>query len=207
MPLQHLLHDPVILVLLAASLGSWAIILDRLLALGRCLGADRAFRRGREAQDAVLGQLARIRDAHAGSGREHIATLMDTTITGARHRLEGWLPVLGVIGNTAAYVGLLGTVIGIIQAFQSMKVQNTMSTEVVASGIATALVATACGLGVAIPAVAAYHLFSAAINRRVAEWEETAAQWLPKEGGADAQLPGDGAKGNASTMAAERAKQ
>jgi biopolymer transport protein ExbB/TolQ len=182
--MHHLLHDPVLLILLAASLASWGIIIDRLLAFRRGIGADRAFLQGREAPGSLLGQLAALRDEHAGSGREHLATLMDTAITARRHRLEGGLPVLGVIGNTAAYVGLLGTVIGIIQAFQAMKVQNMMSAEVVASGIATALVATACGLAVAIPAVAAYHLFTAAINRRVAEWEETAAQWLPKEEGA-----------------------
>ncbi|OPZ85749.1 MAG: Biopolymer transport protein ExbB [bacterium ADurb.Bin429] len=180
MPIQHLLHDPVILVLLAASLASWVIIIDRLLALARCRGTDRAFAQGR-ISSGVLAHLASLRDEHISGGREHLATLMDTAITVARHRLEGWLPVLGVIGNTAAYVGLLGTVIGIIQAFQAMKIQNTMSTEVVASGIATALVATACGLAVAIPAVAGHHLLSAAINRRMVEWEDTAAGWLPKE--------------------------
>lgn len=181
MPFQHLLRDPIIIVLLIASLASWVLIIDRLLALRRSASADRAFRQGGENGGSALGMLARLRDEHAGSGREHLATLMDTAITGCRHRLEGSLPVLGVIGSTAPYVGLLGTVIGIIQAFRDIMAQNMMSAGVVASGIATALVATACGLGVAIPAVAAYHLMSAAINRRVAEWEETAAQWLPKE--------------------------
>jgi biopolymer transport protein TolQ len=104
---------------------------------------------------------------------------MDTVITLQRERLEVTLPLLGVIGSTAPYVGLLGTVVGIIQAFQAIMKQGNMSTSTVAGGIATALIATAMGLAVAIPSVAAHHLFTSAINRIVSGWEAAVAAWLP----------------------------
>lgn len=184
MPFHHLTRDPVLILLLAASLVSWMLILDRLLALHRTTRGDEAFRQGRPAPGAALAALRSEIDRYGDSGRDHIATIMDTAITLQRQALERSLPLLGVIGSTAPYVGLLGTVIGIIQAFQAIQVQNNMSPSVVAGGIATALIATAMGLAVAIPAVTAHHLLSAAITRLVSRWEATVAEWLPeaKEG-------------------------
>jgi len=179
MPVSHLLRDPVICILLAASLASWAIMLDRLLALWRAGRADAAFRAGKDAPGAPLAQLRAEARRHDGAGRDHLATLLDAAITLQKGRLERALPVLGVIGSTAPYVGLLGTVIGIIQAFHAIEVANNMTTSAVAAGIATALVATATGLAVAIPAVTAHHLFTATINRMAAGWEAAAAAWLP----------------------------
>ena len=178
MPFQHLLHDPVLIILLLASLTSWALIIDRLLALRRVRRADAAFTRGREASGAPLAHLYTEMRRHEGVAREHLLTLMDSAITLQRERLERTLPLLGVIGSTAPYVGLLGTVIGIIQAFQAIMRQGNMSTSTVAGGIATALVATAMGLAVAIPSVAAHHLFTSAINRIVSGWEAAVAAWL-----------------------------
>ncbi|MHB9131586.1 MAG: MotA/TolQ/ExbB proton channel family protein [Armatimonadota bacterium] len=178
---SNLLHEPVLWILIAASLVSWAIILDRLLVLVRTTLADQAFLRGQQAPSAPLAQLQDEFENHAGAGREHIATLMDGAITHQRHRLDRALSLLGAIGSTAPYVGLLGTVIGIIQAFQAIQVQRNMSPDIVAGGISAALVATAAGLAVAIPAVVAHHLFISAINRRTAKWEAVVAEWLPDE--------------------------
>ena len=178
MPLQHLLHDPVLIILALASLTSWAIIVDRLLALWRARRADGAFSCGGDASTSALAQLRAEVDRCAGVEHERILTVLDTVITQQRARLERMLPLLGVIGSTAPYIGLLGTVIGIIMAFQAIHAQNNLSTSVVADGIATALVATAMGLAVAIPAVAAHHLLTAAINRTAAGWEATVARWL-----------------------------
>jgi biopolymer transport protein TolQ len=178
MPFQHLLRDPVLLILLIASLVSWAIIVDRLLALRRARRGDAAFRCGLEASGSPLAQLNVEMRRHHGVDYARLLTMMDTAITQQRERLEKMLPLLGVIGSTAPYVGLLGTVIGIIQAFQAIHTHNNMSTSVVAEGIATALVATAMGLAVAIPAVAAHHLLTAAINRLAAGWEAAVAERL-----------------------------
>lgn len=178
MSFGHLYRDPVLIVLLAASIISWAIILDRLLALYRTASADRAFQSGGPAPGSPLSCLNQEANRHAGTAREHLLTIMDTAITLQRQHLERYFPVLGAIGSTAPYVGLLGTVIGIIQAFQAIHTQNNMSPSVVAEGIATALIATAAGLAVAIPAVVAHHLLCAAVNRRVSLWESIAARWL-----------------------------
>lgn len=186
MPFHHLLHDPVLALLLLASLVSWAIILDRLLALHRVEREDHAFQQGKTTSASPLAAVQAEAQRHAGAGRDHLATLLDAAITLQRQRVERGLPLLGVIGSTAPYVGLLGTVVGIIQAFQSIQAQNNMSPSVVAGGIATALIATAMGLGVAIPAVTAHHLFAAAISRLVSRWESVVAAWLPDPTGKEA---------------------
>ena len=78
--------------------------------------------------------------------------------------LKRYLWALGTVGSSAPFVGLFGTVIGILKAFQSMSVAGTGGFKVVSQGIAAALVATAAGLLVAIYAVIAYNYFVARIN-------------------------------------------
>src|SRR2546426_6688224 len=82
-------------------------------------------------------------------------------------RLESYLPFLATTGNITPFVGLLGTVMGIIDAFREIGVQGTASIAAVAPGVAEALVATAAGLFTAIPAVIADHYFLTR-GRRVA---------------------------------------
>ncbi len=182
MTFQNLIRDPVLVILAVASLVSWALIAHS-AAVIRKVAKEDCDTTSTDEQSCRL-PLARLRaelDRNAGSDRDHLLTVMDTSIALERHRLDRNLPLLGVIGSTAPYMGLLGTVIGIIQAFQSIQAQNNMSPSVVAGGISTALIATAMGLAVAIPAVAAHHLLAAAVNRRVSEWESVAAEWLPKK--------------------------
>jgi len=186
MPIQHLLYDPVLIILLAASLVSWAIIIDRVLALARARRADADFRQGSEAPGSPLARLIAELQRRKTADNEHLLAVMDAAITQQRERLEKMLPLLGVIGSTAPYAGLLGTVIGIIQAFQAIHLNNNMNTSTVAEGIATALVATAMGLAVAIPAVAAHHLLASAINRLAAGWEAAVAAQLPAREGKEA---------------------
>ncbi len=178
MSFGHLFRDPVLFILVIASLVSWGLIASCLMVLARSAAEDRSFRTGRSSS----GPLSRLQSElrrNDGADRDHLLTVMDTVIALEHGRLDRMLPLLGVIGSTAPYMGLLGTVIGIIQAFQAIQAQNNMSPSVVAGGIATALVATAMGLAVAIPAVAAHHLLSAAISRQVALWESAVAEWLP----------------------------
>lgn len=181
MDMHQFIRDPLLVILLLASLVSWVIIVDRLLALLQAAREDQAFHRGQATPDAPLILLQAEARRHTRADREQLLVVLDTTILLQRHRLERGLPLLGVIGSTAPYAGLLGTVIGILQAFISMQSHNNMSPAIVAGGIASALIATAVGLAVAIPAVAAHHLFMAAINRRIANWEATVAHWLPDE--------------------------
>ncbi len=97
-----------------------------------------------------------------------------------RMKLEKRLVYLGTLGNNAPFVGLLGTVIGIVQAFdelgkaakqQTQQVASTIAPQAVMTSIAEALVATAIGLLVAIPAVAAYNTFQRLIKSTLANTE------------------------------------
>ena len=78
--------------------------------------------------------------------------------------LKRYLWALGTVGSSAPFVGLFGTVVGILKAFQSMSVAGTGGFKVVSEGIAAALVATAAGLLVAIYAIIAYNYFVARMN-------------------------------------------
>ena len=79
--------------------------------------------------------------------------------------LESYLPFLATTGNISPFVGLLGTVMGIIDAFHEIGTQGTASIAAVAPGVSEALIATAAGLFTAIPAVMAYNYFLARIRR------------------------------------------
>jgi biopolymer transport protein ExbB len=85
-----------------------------------------------------------------------------------RVRLERRLAFLGTLGNNAPFIGLFGTVIGIIKAFHDLSMDTSSGARVVMAGISEALVATAMGLFVAIPAVVAYNYFQRRIRARLA---------------------------------------
>jgi biopolymer transport protein TolQ len=80
-------------------------------------------------------------------------------------KLESYLPFLATTGNITPFIGLMGTVMGIIDAFREIGVQGTASIAAVAPGVAEALIATAAGLFTAIPAVIAYNYFLTRIRR------------------------------------------
>ncbi len=82
-------------------------------------------------------------------------------------QLESYLPVLATTGNITPFIGLLGTVLGIIDSFREIGLQGTASIAAVAPGVSEALVATAAGLFTAIPAVIAYNYFLIRIRRAV----------------------------------------
>ena len=91
---------------------------------------------------------------------QRINNSMHISINKEIEKLEKGMSFLGSIGSVAPFIGLLGTVWGIVNAFQSIAISNNTSLAVVAPGIAEALFATALGLLAAIPAVAAYNKFS-----------------------------------------------
>ncbi|MDI2089871.1 protein TolQ [Commensalibacter sp. TBRC 16381] len=96
--------------------------------------------------------------------KQRIDRAMSITITREMERLERWLTLLATIGPVAPFVGLFGTVWGIMHAFASIAQSNNTSLAVVAPGISEALFATAIGLLTAIPAVVAYNFFSNKLN-------------------------------------------
>jgi biopolymer transport protein ExbB len=104
--------------------------------------------------DVIRGCLDRAGDG-ADAVDEHRAALVEQ----ARARYEARLAFLGTLGNNAPFVGLFGTVLGIIRAFHDLAGSTAQNTQVVMTGIAQALVATGVGLIVALPAVATYNAF------------------------------------------------
>ena len=94
-----------------------------------------------------------------------VTTLMASASAGEIDALSGRLNVLATIGAVAPFVGLFGTVWGIMRSFTSIAAEQNSSLAVVAPGIAEALFATAIGLFAAIPAVIAYNRFSHSLNR------------------------------------------
>lgn len=98
---------------------------------------------------------------------------MGATVLAAKSRMEKGLTVLGTLGNNTPFIGLFGTIIGIIQAFNNLATATTSGPEVVMASISEALVATAVGLMVAIPAVIAYNLFTRKIKTLLTQAETT----------------------------------
>jgi biopolymer transport protein ExbB/TolQ len=93
-----------------------------------------------------------------------------------RSMLRANLPILANIASVAPFIGLFGTVVGIILTFQQISATGHMGQELVASGIADALIATAMGLFAAIPAVIAYNYFTDKISQIILSIEEVALE-------------------------------
>jgi len=108
-------------------------------------------------------------DAEEGFGGERLEAVnrsMRRAATGEIARLERYLPFLATTASSAPFIGLFGTVWGVMESFRGIGSQGSASLAVVAPGISEALIATAAGLGAAIPAVIAYNFF---VNR-VKHW-------------------------------------
>ena len=104
--------------------------------------------------------------------------MMGVTMIRELERIEKRLSTLATIGSTAPFIGLLGTVWGIMSSFQSIGVSKNTSLAVVAPGIAEALLATALGLVAAIPAVIAYNKLSGEMGRYSARLDAFATEFI-----------------------------
>lgn len=118
--------------------------------------------------EGVMDRVSGLRGQDGGSGPAD-RQLVERTAGHLSHsqlsRLESYLPFLATTGNITPFIGLLGTVMGIIDAFREIGAQGTASIAAVAPGVAEALIATAAGLFTAIPAVIAYNYFLSRIRR------------------------------------------
>lgn len=128
-------------------------------------GAKAALKRSPSTEALIaLAGLGSVADGHAAAG-----TRMDEEKQLARLGMERNLAFLGTMGNNAPFVGLLGTVIGIIRAFHEMQASGGDVSEGLMAEIGEALVATAIGLLVALPAVAAFNFFQRIIKTRATQ--------------------------------------
>jgi len=167
---------PVLTVLLIMSIVSCTVILDRILAFNRArMGHHAAFvsnvmdildrqgaarviefcRRDAKPISRVISAIVSVRT----NDRAVLERAAQYALQAEINSLESYVPILGTIASTAPFVGLLGTVIGIIKAFQDIAMSTGGGPQVVAVGIAEALITTAVGLCVAIPATMFYNFF------------------------------------------------
>jgi biopolymer transport protein ExbB len=106
-----------------------------------------------------LAAVVRLGLQNFSLGAKNVTELMDAAALEEKMKLERYLSILGTLGNIAPFIGLFGTVVGIIRAFRDLAVSGSGGPSVVAAGISEALITTAAGLVVAIPAVVAYNYF------------------------------------------------
>jgi biopolymer transport protein ExbB len=120
----------------------------------------------------ILAEVASGRDAES----EDAQRVMALTLRGELARLKQYLPILATVASIAPFVGLFGTCKGIISAFSDISTQGMGGPSVIAAGISEALVTTATGLLVAIPALMFYNYFSKGISNLALELEAQAFQ-------------------------------
>lgn len=177
----------VMLGLVLASIWTWMIIVSFILRMGgivrRCDSYERgfwdaenfeAYQRERRRSEVPLGKVAgaglaeykhnSARETDPEGARQRIGLAMNSAVGEEADKLSDRLNFLATVGSVAPFVGLFGTVWGIMNSFFQIGQQQNSSLAVVAPGISEALFATAIGLFAAIPAVIAYNRFSHRVN-------------------------------------------
>ncbi|MEP6065189.1 MAG: protein TolQ [Paracoccaceae bacterium] len=192
----------VMFILIGASIWSWAIIIQKLItyrgARTQAEQFDRAFWSGEpldglfqeigptpkgSSQKIFAAGMTEWQRSHRDDGglianaTSRIDRSMDVAIAKEAETLQSGLPVLATVGSTAPFIGLFGTVWGIMNSFIEIAEQQNTNLAVVAPGIAEALLATGLGLMAAIPAVIFYNKLSADSDRIVAGFEAFADEF------------------------------
>ena len=195
----------VIIILVMASIWCWAIIFEKTIALrklnARATDFEGAFWSGGSLDDlhdrigiqpsdpmsavfvAAMREWRRNPQGLSNGGAavvtlaERIERVMHITLTREMERIERQLTFLATTGSTAPFIGLFGTVWGIMNSFQSIALSHNTSLAVVAPGIVEALFATALGLLAAIPAVVAYNKISKDLDRYASRLETFAGEF------------------------------
>ncbi|MGB1387892.1 MAG: protein TolQ [Paracoccaceae bacterium] len=192
----------VMIMLIVASFWSWSIIIQKLItyraARAEADRFDRAFWSGEpldglfeeigttpsgRSQRVFAAGMTEWRRSHRSDGgliagaQARIDRSMDVAINKEAEGLRKGLPILATVGSTAPFIGLFGTVWGIMNAFIEIAEQQNTNLAVVAPGIAEALLATGLGLLAAIPAVIFYNKLSADSDRVVAGYEAFADEF------------------------------
>ncbi|GLS21720.1 Tol-Pal system subunit TolQ [Labrys miyagiensis] len=182
----------VMIGLMIASIWCWAIIIDKTILFSRSRAAMNRFEQvfwSGQSLEELYRSLSQRQNNYGMAGlfvsamrewkrsletptrsflgvQARIEKVMDVTIQREAERLESKLLVLATVGSSSPFIGLFGTVIGIMTAFQSIAATKNTSLAAVAPGISEALFATAMGLVAAIPAVIAYNKFNAEVAKQ-----------------------------------------
>ena len=170
----------VILILIAASIYSWAIIFDKIKLFKKInlstTEFENRFWKSKSAENFYNNLPSKVEDPmvnvfkgsmqvllkskKSSNLNERISGILEINIEQEMEKIEKSYTFLATVGSTAPFIGLFGTVWGIMNSFQSIAISRNTSLAIVAPGIAEALFATALGLLAAIPAVIAYNKFS-----------------------------------------------
>ena len=201
-----LIVKAVIILLLLASIWCWAIIFDKVFGIRRLNARsdqfEQSFWSGNSLDDlydqisnhpndpmsavfvAAMREWRRTpsKPAEGGSSAsvgvaERIDRVMQITLAREMERAERYMTFLATTGSTAPFIGLFGTVWGIMNSFQSIAISKNTSLAVVAPGIAEALFATALGLLAAIPAVVAYNKLTRDLDRYAGRLDSFAGEF------------------------------
>ena len=180
---------PVMYLILVTSIAGVAVFIERIWSLRRkfviphdfaerllALLADRKWGEAQAACHENSSSLARIAAAglrNLGKPRDRIEAAMEAAGKNEAMRLERYIGWLGLIATVAPLLGLLGTVTGMIKMFQQVSARGIGDHKFVALGIWEALIATASGLIVAIPAFVAYRYLAAKVDNELLALEET----------------------------------
>ena len=193
-------------VLIVMGLASLTVFIERVLTLRRSRAASQRFA-AQVADDMSRGRFDAVLSASEGHQIGHLARVVRTGLTTFRHAqqtadasgltpvdqtqrhmerymeeisadLRRGLSILASVGSTAPFVGLLGTVVGIISAFQGIAATGSGGLSSVSAGISEALVETALGLSVAIPAVLAFNYLSTRIASEELKLKNACGQLL-----------------------------
>jgi len=190
----------VIIILIAASIYSWALIFDKYKLFKKIEKSTTTFEekfwKSRSAESFYNSLTNRDKDPVANIFQSAMAELIKTkskssTIQMARvsrvieisadneiKAIEKYFTFLATVGSTAPFIGLFGTVWGIMNSFQSIAISRNTSLAIVAPGIAEALFATALGLLAAIPAVIAYNKFNSDSKNYISRIENFSKRFL-----------------------------
>ncbi len=201
-------HSPAVnatlLVLLVFSVVSWFLIFSKGWLQYKTVKQNERFKRVfwaahsmKDAESASVkeeGMLARLTQTgfeslrqsqsneqtlgNSGDRQEILQRNLRAQVQREQHRLESGLMVLASVGSTAPFVGLFGTVWGIMHALQEISITGMASLEVVSGPVGEALIATAFGIAAAIPAVLAYNWGVRRVRLMVAELEQFATDFL-----------------------------
>lgn len=200
-----LIVKAVIVILLLASIWCWAIIFEKIMGLRKLNAGASKFEQsfwsgvslddlyshtGVQPEDPMtsvfVAAMKEWKRAPSAGGEDSIARVnlgeridrvMQITMAREMDRVERYMTFLATTGSTAPFIGLFGTVWGIMNSFQSIAISKNTSLAVVAPGIAEALFATALGLLAAIPAVVAYNKLSRDLDRYAGRLESFAGEF------------------------------
>jgi biopolymer transport protein TolQ len=182
-----------VLVLLVAGTGVWLIAVLKFLQTARLHAAERAFERASEGamggQDLYAaavthraspgGRIVMTLASRAhGSSTERLRAIAERALVDERARATTLMSTLGSIAAASPFIGLFGTVYGIMDAFIRIGQEKSASLPVVAPAIGEALITTAIGLAAAIPAVVFYNAIDKRVTDLLDEIEASASEWV-----------------------------